>query len=97
MKELSIELPERINYRTITGLREKILDLILLSDQEALLDFNRVEHLDSVGIGLIVMMCKRAREENKRLKIINCDVKIAKILMLANFYKIINIELKKLF
>ena len=70
---LTIELAGNMDVAGCAEIRPK-LDVILEIEsggEQVVLDLNRVTYLDSSGVGVIVYLFKRLKENNSSLEIIN--------------------------
>ena len=55
-------------------------------------DCKNVETLDSMGINLLVGILKKTKGENKKIKIINCNPSIVKVLHLFRLDQLFGLE-----
>jgi len=67
----TIKPGKNIDNSTIQGLREQLLSLINVGVKEIIIDFNRVEEIDSYGLGILIGAYNSLKESEGRLKIKN--------------------------
>lgn len=78
-----------VNEATI--LREKMLEHIREGQLEFLLDFAGVEYIDSSGLGVLVSMHKRVREQNGKIVLRGLNGEVKKIFELTRLTKVFEI------
>lgn len=54
-------------------------------------DLERLSYIDSSGIGALVVMHNRARDEGWRMSLCNCNGDIMKVLRLLNLHRLFHI------
>jgi HptB-dependent secretion and biofilm anti anti-sigma factor len=90
--ELSISLPEQFDY----NYSRELLDLYpsvysQAKGRQVVLDFSKVQYLDSSALGMLVMLQKKATEQGIAIAIRGTRQEAAEILRMANMQKMINI------
>lgn len=84
----TIKMPKRFNYSCINEFNEQFSTLAV-AHKTIYLDCENIEYIDSAGIGILVMVQKKAKTMDIKLVIINLRNSIRDILELANLQKII--------
>ena len=85
----TIILPNRFDYSNHRQFsQEQSVHLENASITEIILDFSRVEYLDSSALGMMVMMQKKATGANKKVAIKGARGSTEEILTMANMQKL---------
>lgn len=69
-------------------LREKVQELLDGGNQHVLLNLERVNYMDSAGIGELVACYKRAKEKNGVVKLLNPSGKVYDLLQLTKLEEV---------
>jgi len=84
-----IILPNRFDYSYHRQFsQEQTANLDNAAIKEIVLDFSRVEYLDSSALGMMVMMQKKAVNANKEVCVKGAKGSTAEILNMANMQKL---------
>ena len=84
-----LSLPSRFDYAYYKKFTEAYMALLHSVDvNNAILDFSNVEHLDSAALGMMVLMQKKFKEQNKSVKLKGARGSTNDILRMANMNKI---------
>ncbi len=85
----AINLPSRFDYSYHKAFVEACGQL--LNDKDAaqiIVDFSRVEYIDSSGLGMLVMFQKKAATQQKKVKIRGAKGSTEEVLIIANMQKL---------
>jgi len=92
-QELVIRLKGDLDHhgadQTRDTIDEKIMDD---SISKVIIDFKKIDFIDSSGIGFVIGRYKNIRKRNGVIEIINANKKVRKILDMSGIGKIINIK-----
>ncbi len=69
--KIIIEVGEKIDISTSDSFKEEVLSYICEGYQQIVLDFSKVEMIDSFGLGKILLLNKELNDRGGELKIIN--------------------------
>lgn len=84
-----IRLPSRFDYAYHRQFGDIYGPLLLNPDvKEIVLDFSKVEYLDSSALGMMVLLQKKCSAENKKNKIKGARGATEEILKMANMQKL---------
>lgn len=92
MSEKTLQIPERFDFGYHNEFTEQYESQ--LADQsitEVILDFSRVEYLDSSALGMMVLFQKKAKSQNVPVKIRGAKDSAKDILQIANFDRLFDI------
>jgi anti-sigma B factor antagonist len=81
-----------IDVYTAPQLRDRLVQLVADGSQHIVVDMERVEFLDSTGIGVLVGALKRARAEDGSLRLVVTSERILKIFRIVGLEKIFPIH-----
>ncbi len=85
----SISLPSRFDYsyhKAFTEAYSELLNSKAIS--QIIVDFSRVEYVDSSGLGMLVMLQKKAAAQQKKVKIKGAKGATEEVLIVANMQKL---------
>ncbi|MFW6022309.1 MAG: STAS domain-containing protein [Halanaerobiaceae bacterium] len=83
----------RINYSNSNQFKKEMLEKNNNNIKELVVDFSKVESIDSSGLGKLLLMQKRMKEKGGKLKIINVNSEyIRDMFDMIYLNKIIEIE-----
>ncbi|MBF0427682.1 MAG: STAS domain-containing protein [Magnetococcales bacterium] len=57
-----------------------------------IIDFKRVNYMDSSALGMLLLLREACGEEQSRVKLLNCNPQVQKILEIANFTRLFTME-----
>lgn len=85
----TINLPSRFDYSYHKVFSESY-NALLAEDavRQIIIDFSRVEYIDSSGLGMLVMLQKKAAAKSKQVKIKGAKGSTGEILTIANMQKL---------
>jgi anti-sigma B factor antagonist len=92
LNKTEIVMPENFAVDEASELREQLSQLISEGTTNFILDFNRCEFIDSIGLGVLVSIYKRCVEHKGSIKIINVNDKVFKVFKLTRLDSIFNIN-----
>jgi anti-anti-sigma factor len=60
--------------------------------REIVIDFNRVEYLDSSALGMLLLLREKAEASNKKIALANLSGSVKQVMEIANFGKLFTIR-----
>ncbi|MGM0369673.1 MAG: STAS domain-containing protein [Bacillota bacterium] len=84
---------KKIDITNSQSLKEELLELIEEGYTEIIIDFDKVQSVDSSGLGKLLLIHKRLKERNGKLKIINVNSEyVQKMFSMIHLDKVLDIE-----
>jgi anti-sigma B factor antagonist len=83
-KKINISLVGDILLGEIGNLRHDVVELATNNDKDIIIDFSKVDYIDSTGIGLLLRLSGIQKSKNRSFNIINLSDRIKKILELSS-------------
>ena len=87
-----VEVTGEIDVYTAPKLREKLIDLVNKGKFHLLVDMEKVEFLDSTGLGVLVGGLKRVRAHDGSLELVCTQERILKIFRITGLTKVFGIH-----
>src|SRR5581483_11300549 len=87
-----INVEGEIDVYTAPKLREKLIDLVNKGKYHLLVDMEKVEFLDSTGLGVLVGGLKRVRAHDGSLELVCTQERILKIFRITGLTKVFGIH-----
>ncbi len=87
-----IELEGEIDINTVRQLKEVLTSITEEKKENIKIDANKLEYIDSTGLGVLIGTLKKLKEEDKNLIISNIKPNIMKLLKITGLDKIFIIE-----
>ena len=87
-----INVEGEIDVYTAPKLREKLIDLVNKGKFHLLVDMEKVEFLDSTGLGVLVGGLKRVRAHDGSLELVCTQERILKIFRITGLTKVFGIH-----
>jgi anti-sigma B factor antagonist len=87
-----INVEGEIDVYTAPKLREKLIDLVNKGRYHLLVDMEKVEFLDSTGLGVLVGGLKRVRAHDGSLELVCTQERILKIFRITGLTKVFGIH-----
>ncbi|MFT4187043.1 MAG: STAS domain-containing protein [Aeromicrobium sp.] len=87
-----IEVGGEIDVYTAPRLREAVVEAIDAGQRRLLIDIERVEFLDSTGLGVLVGALKRVRADDGTLDIVCTHERILKIFQITGLDKVFGLH-----
>lgn len=89
-KILIFEITEELDHHVVEKIRKRTdYEIQRLMPKDVIFDFTKVRFMDSAGIGLILGRYKQVSSFNGKMKIINANERIKRILDMSGITKII--------
>jgi len=88
----SIELAGEVDIYTAGQLKEAFIKIIEEKKESIRIDAEKLEYIDSTGLGVLIGALKRLRQDNKNIIIFNIKPSIKKLLNITGLDKIFVIE-----
>lgn len=93
MSEKSLQVPERFDFGYHKEFTQQYSNLLTQSDTTNIaLDFSRVSYLDSSALGMMVLLQKKAKQQNVDVRIRGARDSALEILTVANFDQLFEIS-----
>ncbi|MBF0226366.1 MAG: STAS domain-containing protein [Desulfobacterales bacterium] len=90
-KVLTVGIPDRFDITLFQSFTEAYKSKIE-SISKIVVDLSNTKYIDSSALGMLMLMRERAGGEKAKVDIINASPNVKKILVIANFQKLFNIE-----
>jgi anti-sigma B factor antagonist len=87
-----LELGGEIDVYTAPRLREQLIDLVADGNYHLVVDMERVDFLDSTGLGVLVGGLKRVRAHDGTLRLVCTQERILKIFRITGLTKVFPIH-----
>jgi anti-sigma B factor antagonist len=87
-----LEVAGEIDVYTAPKLREKLIELVNEGSYHLVVDLEKVDFLDSTGLGVLVGGLKRVRNHDGSLKLVCTQDKILKIFRITGLTKVFPIH-----
>jgi anti-sigma B factor antagonist len=87
-----VEVGGEIDVYTAPKLREQLVDLVNSGQYHLIVDMQRVEFLDSTGLGVLVGGLKRVRAHDGSLRLVCTQERILKIFRITGLTKVFPIH-----
>jgi len=87
-----VEVGGEIDVYTAPTLREQLITLVTEGHQHIVVDMERVEFLDSTGLGVLVGGLKRVRAQDGALRLVCTQERILKIFRITGLEKVFPIH-----
>ncbi|HEX7355833.1 MAG TPA: anti-sigma factor antagonist [Mycobacteriales bacterium] len=87
-----IDVGGEIDVYTAPKLREKIIDVVAAGSYHLVVDMEKVEFLDSTGLGVLVGALKRVRAHDGSLALVCTQDRILKIFKITGLTKVFPIH-----
>lgn len=87
-----VELEGEVDVYTSTQLKEFFKNIIDEKNTNIKIDANKLEYIDSTGLGVLIGVLKKLKQENKDIIISNIKPNIKKLLNITGLDKIFIIE-----
>lgn len=87
-----LEIGGEIDVYTAPRLREKLIELVSEGSYHLIVDLERVDFLDSTGLGVLVGGLKRVRSHDGSLQLVCTQEKILKIFRITGLTKVFPIH-----
>lgn len=87
-----VEVGGEIDVYTAPKLRERIVELVDAGNYHLVIDMERVEFLDSTGLGVLVGGLKRVRAHDGSLRLVCTQDRILKIFRITGLTKVFPIH-----
>ena len=91
-KTLVFEITEELDHHICERIRRRAdYEIQRFMPKKVILDFNKVQFMDSAGIGLVLGRYKNANSFGGKLELINVSEKIKKVFEMSGVLKLISI------
>lgn len=80
-----------LTVSTVESLKKKVSEAANGNDDEIVLNFESIDHVDSSGLGAVISCYVTLHRKKKQLSLVNLNDKIKEIFFYTHLSKIINI------
>jgi anti-sigma B factor antagonist len=84
-------LEPRLIYESLDPIQEKFIELVESGTKKIVIDFAKVDYLDSFAVGFIMDMYRRVSNKNGSLKLCGLQPRVKKILAITRVDNVIDI------
>lgn len=81
-----------IDIYTSPMFKNEVLDIINAESKDIIVNAEKLEYLDSTGLGVFMSILKALKEKNLNIKLVNVKSNIYKLFDITGLNKIFNIE-----
>ncbi len=81
-----------IDIYTSPAFKDDVLNIINEENKDIVINAEKLDYLDSTGLGVIMSILKAIKEKNLSIKMINVKASIYKLFDITGFNKIFDIE-----
>lgn len=81
-----------IDIYTSPAFKDDVLNIINEENKDIVINAEKLDYLDSTGLGVIMSILKVIKEKNLSIKLINVKASIYKLFDITGFNKIFDIE-----
>jgi anti-sigma B factor antagonist len=85
-------LEQRLIYESLDPIQEKFIDMIEQGIEKIVIDFDKVDYLDSFAVGFIMDMYRRVSAKEGKLKLCGLQPRVRKILSITRVDNVIDIH-----
>jgi anti-anti-sigma factor len=89
---IEIRLKGKLTFDAHQIFNNVVEDAVARSAREIHVDFSEVEDVNSAGLGMLLLLHKKARSAGKAVRLTQCCDATGKAMWLANFQKLFAIE-----
>ena len=87
----ALDLEGEVDVYTAPLLRQEIMDQVDNGSPHLLVNLEKVEYLDSTGLGILIGGVKRAKEKSGSLKLVGPSARITRIFEITGLNKIFDV------
>ena len=87
----ALDLEGEVDVYTAPLLRQEIMDQVDNGTNHLLVNLEKVEYLDSTGLGILIGGVKRAKEKGGSLKLVGPSARITRIFEITGLNKIFDV------
>ncbi|HYU83616.1 MAG TPA: STAS domain-containing protein [Kribbellaceae bacterium] len=87
-----VEVGGEIDVYTAPKLREKLIELVNAGEYHLVVDLEKVDFLDSTGLGVLVGGLKRVRTHNGSLSLVCTSERLLKVFRITGLTKVFDIH-----
>ncbi|SET72364.1 anti-sigma B factor antagonist [Natronincola peptidivorans] len=91
-KTWKIQLDGEVDIYTAGKLKETFIKMLEEKKESIKIDAGKLEYIDSTGLGVLIGVLKKLKEENKNIIFLNIKPNIKKLLNITGLDKIFIIE-----
>ncbi len=89
---LEIKPIGEVDIYTSPELKDKVFELIEVKKQDIIINGEKLDYIDSTGLGVIMSIYKKLQEKNLKIKILNLKPNIYKLFDITGLNKVFNIQ-----
>ena len=87
----ALDLEGEVDVYTAPMLRQAIVEQVEKGTKDLLINLNRVEYLDSTGLGILIGGVKRLKEQGGSLRLVGPSARITRIFDITGLNKIFDV------
>ncbi|TFB13239.1 anti-sigma factor antagonist [Filobacillus milosensis] len=87
-----LKLAGEIDAYTAPQLKEKLLNVIESDSSQVRVDLEKVNYMDSTGLGVFISGLKTANETNSSFKLVNLQDNVYRLFNITGLHEVIDIE-----
>ncbi|SHH30293.1 STAS domain-containing protein [Tepidibacter thalassicus] len=88
----NIELKGEIDIYTANELKKVLIEVVSINPQDIILNASELEYIDSTGLGVLIGVLKRLRQQGKDIHIIEAKKNVKKLFNITGLDKIFKVE-----
>lgn len=89
---VNIYLSGEVDIYTSQGLKEKLYNIVDSAGTDIRIDCKELNYIDSTGLGIFVGTLKKAKQNGKKIFILNLKDSIKKLFLITGLDKVFDIE-----
>ena len=86
---IEIQIIGDLDLEQLKQIKEELYKLANDNDCNLIIDFSKVDYMDSSGVAVLIKLYKILNEKNKQIELINYNERIEKILSLSSLDELI--------
>ncbi|GEL78777.1 STAS domain-containing protein [Tenuibacillus multivorans] len=87
-----LKLAGEIDAYTAPQLKEKLLELIKTEGIGVMVDLEKINYMDSTGLGVFISALKTANETNRSFKLINLQENVYRLFNITGLNEVMDID-----
>ena len=90
-KVVTLDISGRFDFSVHQEFRE-VYEKAPGSATQYIIDLGRTEYVDSSALGMLLLLREHAGEDRAKVKIVHCRPEVKKILAIANFHQLFQLD-----
>ncbi len=88
----SIFLKGEVDIYTASQLKETLNDMVSSKAEDVIVDASELDYIDSTGLGVLIGILKRLKQQEKDIYILNARQNVKKLFSITGLDKIFKVE-----